>query len=221
MKKIVLATLVGAFAFVSTSAQEIPERKHDGYKPHAKTRMHGKKQMEGINLSEEQKAQFKSLNAEHRKQMEELKKEENITVKESRERMEKLRKEHREKTQAVLTTEQKEQIKKNGEARKVEREEMAVKQKERMKTRLGLSDEQSAKLEKQRKETGEQMKAIRENKSLTEEQKKEQMKSLHKKNQESMKTILTPEQIEKMKERKGDRKGERKAKPSMEKDKPI
>jgi Spy/CpxP family protein refolding chaperone len=217
MKKIVLATLVGAFAFVSASAQEIPERKHEGYCPHAKHRMHGKKQMPGVTLTEEQKAQFKSLNAEHRKQVEELKKQDNITVKESRERMEKLRKDHREKTQSLLTDEQKAQIKKNNEARKAAREEMAAKQKDRMKTRLGLSDEQSAKLEKQRKVTGEQMKAIRENKSLSDEQKREQMKDLHKKSREEMKSILTPEQIEKMKERKGDRKGERKAKPSLEK----
>jgi Spy/CpxP family protein refolding chaperone len=215
-----LAALVGAFA-LSASAQDIPGRKSDGYKPHAKTRMHGKKQMEGLNLTEDQKAQFKSLNAEHRKQMEELKKQDNITVKESKERMAKLRKDHREKTQALLTAEQKEQIKKNAEARKVKSQEMAAKQKERMKTRLGLSDDQSAKLEKQRKETGEQMKAIRENKSLTEEQKKEQMKSLHKKNQESMKSILTPEQLEKMKEGRGDRKGDRKKKPSMTKDQTI
>ena len=220
MKKIVLAALVGAFA-LSASAQDIPGRKSDGYKPHAKTRMNGKKQMEGLNLTEDQKAQFKSLNAEHRKQMEELKKQDNITVKESKERMAKLRKDHREKTQALLTAEQKEQIKKNAEARKVKSQEMAAKQKERMKTRLGLSDDQSAKLEKQRKETGEQMKAIRENKSLTEEQKKEQMKSLHKKNQESMKSILTPEQLEKMKEGRGDRKGDRKMKPSMTKDQTI
>lgn len=226
MKKIVLAALVGAFAVFTAGAQEIPERKDDGYKPRAKSRMHHKRQFAGVELSEEQKAQFKSLNTAHRKQMEELKKQDNITVKESKERMEKIRKEHREKTQALLTPAQKEQIKKNQESRKVDREQMMAKHKERMKTSLGLTDEQSAKLDQQRKQTGEQMKAIRENKSLSDEQKKEQMKGLHKKQQEAMKSILTEEQMQKLKERKhdrkgdrkGDRKDDRKGRPSMQKE---
>lgn len=49
-----------------------------------------------------------------------------------------------------------------------------------MKTELGLTDAQSAKIESNRKEMGEKMKTIRENKSLSDEQKKEQMKELMK-----------------------------------------
>jgi protein CpxP len=218
MKKIIMTILAGAFTAIAVSAQEIPERKDEGYKPHAKSRMHGKRSMANLNLTEDQKAQFKTLNMEHRKQMEELKKQDNITVKESRERIEKLRKEHKEKFQSILTTTQKEQMQKNREEQKASREKMARKGGDRMKAELGLTDEQSAQLQKQRKETGEQMKAIRENSSLSDEQKKEQMKALHKKQQDAMKSVLTEEQIKKLKERKGKREGDRKGKPSMKKE---
>ena len=43
------------------------------------------------------------------------------------------------------------------------------------------------------------MKAIRENKSLSDENKKEQMKGLMKGQKETMKSILTEEQLKKMK----------------------
>jgi hypothetical protein len=78
---------------------------------------------------------------------------------------------------------------------------------EKMKAHLGLTDDQSAKLEKSRKEMGDKMRAIRENKSLTEEQKREQMRELGKKQKEEMKSILTKEQLEKMK--KGRKQGPR------------
>ncbi|MGB3089962.1 MAG: hypothetical protein WBB20_08350, partial [Chitinophagaceae bacterium] len=69
-----------------------------------------------------------------------------------------------------------------------------------MKTELGLTDAQSAKIESNRKEMGEKMKTIRENKSLSDEQKKEQMKELMKKQKENMKSVLTEEQLKKLKD---------------------
>ena len=78
----------------------------------------------------------------------------------------------------MFTPEQKaklEKIKKDGQARQ---QEMMKQRAEKMKTHLGLTDEQSAKLDKSRKEMGDKMKAIRENKSLSEEQKRTQIKEL-------------------------------------------
>jgi hypothetical protein len=92
---------------------------------------------------------------------------------------------------------------------KEKREQMGKDRAAGMKTRLGLSDEQSAKLDANRKVNSEKLKAIRENKSLSDDQKREQMKELHKKQQEEMKSILTEEQMKKLREghqRHGDRK---------------
>ncbi len=44
------------------------------------------------------------------------------------------------------------------------------------------------------------MKALRENKTLSDEQRQTQMKELMKSHRDNMKTILTPEQLQKMKE---------------------
>lgn len=46
----------------------------------------------------------------------------------------------------------------------------------------------------------EKIKAIRENKSLSDERKKEEMKELMKKQKETMKSILTEEQMKKLQE---------------------
>ena len=74
-----------------------------------------------------------------------------------------------------------------------------------MKAELGLTADQSAKMDKNRAEMGQKMKAIREDKNLNDEQKREKTKELMKQQKENMKSILTKEQMDKMKERKGQR----------------
>lgn len=73
---------------------------------------------------------------------------------------------------------------------------------DKMKAKLGLSDDQAAKIKANRAAFHEKKKAIKENKSLSESQKKEQIKALAQQKKESMKSILTPEQQEKMKKAK-------------------
>lgn len=207
MKKIMLAATATLLAF-AVNAQQIPERKKDGFKPRdGHGNMHhrhpgGQDGMEfrKLNLTETQKEQFKSQQEGFRKQMEELKKNENITVKEQRTRMENLRKEQRSKMQSILTQDQKAQLEKMKTDRKALHEVDAKARAEKMKIRLGLSDEQSAKMEKNRREMSEKMKALRENKSISEEKKREDMKELMKKQKESMKSILTEEQQKKLQE---------------------
>jgi len=200
MKKIVLTLFVAAFGAVALNAQEIPERKND-FKPHEKHRGHHGKDMSALNLSEDQKAQFKKLNEDHRQKMEALKKMDNITVKESREKMEALRKDHQGKVQSILTAEQKAQLEKSKLENKMRSQERGKMHADRMKKDLNLTDEQSAKLESNRKATADKMKTIREDKSLTDEQKKEKSKELMKQQKESMKSILTEEQLQQLKER--------------------
>lgn len=204
MKKIIAAALVLAVAFTANS-QDIPERKHEGYRPHGgHGKMHQRRpvgmDLKQLNLTDAQKEQMKTQRESFRKQMEELKKNDNITVKEWRGRMENLRKEQKTGMDKILTTDQKAQLEKMKGEQKAKREEHMKKGAERMKEHLGLTAEQSAKLDKSRKETGEKMKAIRENKSLSDEQKKEQVKEVMKKQKENMKSVLTEEQLKKMKE---------------------
>ncbi|MEO7922986.1 MAG: hypothetical protein ABIR30_04860 [Chitinophagaceae bacterium] len=210
MKKVIFPLLALSLGF-AVNAQEIPERKAD--KPHMMERKkhHHGMDMKKLDLTEDQKTAFKSQNESFRKQMEELKKNDNITVKEWKSKAEILRKEHKTKMDGILTTDQKEKMAKMKAEGKAKDEGMDKDRAASMKTRLGLTDQQSAKMDANRKDVGAKMKAIRENSSLSDEQKRDQMKELHKKQQENMKSILTEEQIKKLKEGRHHRpEGERK-----------
>jgi Spy/CpxP family protein refolding chaperone len=104
--------------------------------------------------------------------------------------------------QSLLTPEQKTQLEKSKLERKAKMEERSKARMDKMKTDLGLSDEQSAKLKSNRTATQEKIKAIREDKSLNDDAKKEQAKELMKKQKENMRSILTEEQLKKLDEQK-------------------
>lgn len=80
------------------------------------------------------------------------------------------------------------------------REEMAKKRMEEMKKNLGLSDEQVTQIAAIRKEQAPAAKAIKDDASLTPEQKKEKMKELRKTGDDKVATVLTPEQKTKWEE---------------------
>lgn len=204
MKKIIFATLV-VLAATSVSAQDIPERKADRPVPHDGGGHKGMRKQHGIdmkalNLTDAQKEQMKTNREEFRKKMEELKKNENITVKEQRTRMEQLHKEQKDKMDKILTNEQKEQMKKMREDGQAKHKEMMDKRAAMMKERLNLTDKQAAELDKNRTEMAAKMRALREDKNLSDEQRKEKAKELMKQQKEAMKSILTEEQLKKLKE---------------------
>lgn len=68
----------------------------------------------------------------------------------------------------------------------------------RMAKELGLSAAQKTKLEAAMKKNGDKRRAIRENKSLSQDQKKTQMKALRTSSEAQMKAILTPAQRTKL-----------------------
>jgi Spy/CpxP family protein refolding chaperone len=223
MKRIILSVAVLSMA-IAVQAQEIPERKSEKPGMMDRKRHHQGMEMKQLNLTEDQRAKFKTQHENFRQQMEELKKNENITVKEWKSRMETLRNNHKASIGNILTSDQKAQVEKmkaEGKAKhdgmskergdkmreggKTRHDGMSKERNEKMKTHLGLTDEQSSKMEVNRKEMGEKMKAIRENTSMNAEQKQEQMKELHKKQKDNLKSILTDEQLKKLKETKSQR----------------
>ena len=194
--------MIAAFAAIQVSAQEIPDRKREEVKPVEKEKMFHKKELSSLNLTGEQKTKMKLMNQDLRKQAEELRKQDNLTVKESREKMEALRKDHQAKFQSLLRPEQKVQMEKNNEARRARGKEYGEKRQAKMKEELNLSDEQMTKITASRKATAEKMKAVHENTALSDEEKREQVKELIKQQKESTKSLLTEEQKQKMKEHK-------------------
>jgi Spy/CpxP family protein refolding chaperone len=193
MKKIALCLLIASMSVVTLQAQDLDARQH---------KMHGGHDFgmmaEKLNLSEDQKAKMKTINEDFRTQMTELKKNDNITVKEWKSKMQTLRKDQHTKMQGLLTDEQKAQLEKMKTERKAMRDVNAKARMEKMKIKLGLTDDQAAKMSRNHSEMAEKLKAIHDNNSLDEASKKEQMKELMKQQKEKMKSILTEEQIKKL-----------------------
>lgn len=202
MKKIALGMMAVALTF-SAMAQtngkgsdekdrEQKEFKHDRFK--------GGENFDKLNLTDAQKAQIKTINESFRQQMKDLHKQGNITVDEQKQKREALVKEHREKIAAILTPEQKQQAEtfrkdfKGGRDKREGRFEDMTKD-------LNLTPEQSAKMASINSTFKTNLQNLRQNTSLSQDQKREQMKSLMKQHRSDMETLLTNDQKEQMKSR--------------------
>lgn len=201
MKKIitsalVLALTIGAAQAQTTSTQD--KEKH-GRKEH---NMQGLKQ---LNLTSEQKAKLKTLHEQERKEMEALKDNKNA----SKEQRQELHKKYQEQMEAILTPDQRQQFEKmkaekmakgkTGDFKRGEGQKGDFKRGGDFQKELGLTQDQQDKMAKIREGYRGQFEALRANNSLSQEEKRAKMQELMKKQQEDMKTVLTKEQVEKMK----------------------
>ncbi len=217
MKKYLIA--LSAFTIIAVGANaQSPDNSAKASPDQQNTKMHPHGQgykmnshrgnfsmMKEINLTDTQKQQAKSLNEEYNAKVKNLEKDENITLKDYRAKKASLEQERKSKFQALLTPEQKDKIAQAKEARSEKMKMMSQKRMDKMKTDLNLTDEQVAKIHEQRNASMEKMKAIRDNSSLSEDQKREQLRDLHKSMHESMNSILTADQIKKRDEMRNNR----------------
>lgn len=166
--------------------------------------------MMNLKLTDAQKQQVKALNDDYREKLSNLEKNDNITLKNYRDEKANLIKERKAKYQDILTPEQKSEIAQAKKQRREKMKMMAQKRMEKMKTDLNLTDDQVAKIQEQQKSSMEKAKAIRENTSLSEEQKSEQLMNLRKAGHDNMNKILTADQLKKMEEMRNNRMNEMK-----------
>ncbi|MES2330801.1 MAG: hypothetical protein V4539_14455 [Bacteroidota bacterium] len=199
MKKLFIAATALLLVAGSLQAQTKEDRKATHHK-----NLGAKKQFANINLSDEQKTKAKELNEGYQKQFAELRKNTSMTVGDYRAKTAALKKEQHEKFQALLTSEQKTQMASQRKNAQQKMKDGQAKRFDKMKTQLGLSDEQSKKLKESQAGFQDKIKSIRENKELSDDQKREQVRTISKKHHELLKSVLTPEQLQKMK---GGRKG--------------
>jgi Spy/CpxP family protein refolding chaperone len=155
--------------------------------------------MKELNLSAEQKAKLKTIHEAEKKEMQTLKSGGNTEADKA------ARKDIHEKYKAqlelVLTDEQKAKLK---EERKGSKGEKFSKSDRQPKGRdfaeeLNLSTDQKTKVSTLNSEFKAKVNAVRNNSSLSNDDKKMQTKSLAEAHRNDLKTILTPEQAEKMK----------------------
>jgi Spy/CpxP family protein refolding chaperone len=203
MKKVLIPLIAFLALTVNAHAQDKMGKKANQHHKHEKGMM-----AKELNFTDAQKAQAKAINEDSHKKLQELNKNESITVKEQRDRKAAILKERKTKMDGLLTAEQKTKMTQLKAERKVKKEEGYAKRLDKIKTNLSLTDEQVAKLKNQRAATLAKAEKIKNNESLSREQKKEQMMTLKTEAKAHYDKIFTADQLKKKEEMKkahGDR----------------
>src|SRR5215213_566025 len=198
MKKLITGALVLALAMGAAQAQTSTPEKENTHK-----REHKMNKLDGLNLTEDQKAKLKSLHEEQKKEMQANK----SATKEQR--ME-LHKKYQAQMESILTPEQKQQLDNLKEERKASGKKAGFKRGDDFSKKgnfkrgadfqkeLGLTQDQEDRMAKIRTDFRSQFEALRSDKSLTEEQRKSKFRDLMKAQQDQTKSVLSKEQVEKM-----------------------
>lgn len=165
---------------------------------------HGRGQaqaFERLNLSQDQKAKLQSLRQTERSQIDEIRNNSSLTDEQKKQQIGDLRKNDHQQLLAVLTPDQQAQLKQmrqNGGKRG------AFHAGRRFQS-LNLTDQQKSQLKPIFDSTRQQMQALRSDTSLTAEQKHEKMQQIRQNQMTQMKSILTPEQLQELRQGRGRR----------------
>jgi Spy/CpxP family protein refolding chaperone len=209
MKKIILFSLAFCLVAITTMAQKHSDSTHH-FRGYNKMKFHGQHHMDlskTLNFSDQQKQQLKSINQDFHHKMADLNKKEDITVKSMRDQKAALIKEQRMAFQNLLTLEQKNKLEDMKKESAIKKQEMASRRLDKMKTKLNLTEDQTAKIKALNDQFRENMKKFKENQTTDRSAKKEELMSAFKQHKEDFEKILTPEQLSKMQEWKKDKTG--------------
>jgi Spy/CpxP family protein refolding chaperone len=157
--------------------------------------------MKQLNLTSDQQTQLKSIRGNERQEMKALKAK-SLTTDQLKSQRKELHKKYHDQIQSVFTPSQKDQMKKLQAERKEKGGKKNgkdfAKRRNHFQKELNLTDSQKDQLTKMRTDMKSQMQSIRNDQSLTQDQKKEKVHSLMKERQEKFKSVLTKDQIEKL-----------------------
>jgi len=220
MKKIALGLFALTMTFASM-AQTITDQQGSAKQEHRKGgRQEGAGYLEKLNLTDAQKLQSKTINDNYRQQMQDLKNQGSLTIDQQKEKRQTLAKEHRERLQAILTPEQRKQAEvlqkdlkgqrgdfaggRRGDDKDGKRGDRSDRFADLTKD-LNLSADQSSKIASLNANFKSNLQSLQQNSSLTEQDKKEQMKSLMQKHKSEVESLLTADQKKELKSRQKNR----------------
>ena len=171
--------------------------------------------MKELNLTDAQKTQMKANHEEMNGKMDKIRQDASLSEDQKKSQMEALRGEQRQKMESILTPEQKtkfEEIRKNNPGRqdtsgRKEGKEGREGREGKMKEKLGLSDDQATQMKSLHQSAKSQIEAIKNNGTLSESAKKDQIKAIKENTKAKRQTILTPDQEKKIEEMKKHGKG--------------
>ena len=214
MKKI-LSTALAIVLFVGASQAQTTDNNDHQHKGHRQ-----EMGMNNLNLTADQKAKLQAIREAQKSEMETLKKNGTVTA----EQRKALHEKYRSQFQSVLTPAQQEQMQKQREEWKDKAQDGKSFGKDGkafgyrgdmggqaafLKKELNLTANQEAKLKGIFEEFRTKAQSLRSNSSLSQEQRKEQMKSLMQQYMSQGKSVLTPEQAKKFDEMKSKRQNRR------------
>jgi Spy/CpxP family protein refolding chaperone len=211
MKKVLLALTAVVITFSAIAQSENKEKRSKEWKQERAGRGEGRNnKLEELNLSEDQKSQMKTLNETFRNQMQEVSKNESLSADAKKEKREAILQERKEKIESILSKEQKEKWQTLKKDRKQDGDEVGGKDFDKGRGRKGgfgrggdmkdftkdlnLSADQSSKIATLNESFKTRVKELRSNTSLSEEQKKESMRTLTQKHRSDIESILTTDQ---------------------------
>lgn len=230
MKKIFLIAAVTGIMTFSAEAQVMPERKNDGVRTERRGDVY-----KDLNLTADQQQKLNVLNKDGRSQMEAIRNDNSLTQEQRKAKFDALRQSQKAKRDAILTADQRakmdakaQEMRKNrrggdwkadGKKDGVKKGNMQGKDRNGLSKRgdhrrggnpgadLNLSEQQKNQMKSLSEDGRSKMQAIRDNASLTDEQKKAQMMELRKTQNEKRMAILTPEQKKKWDENRKEMRG--------------
>ncbi len=153
-----------------------------------------------LHYTPEQRKQIHDINTDYHKKAADLFKNDNLTLRQYKAGLIALQKEKKAKLKGLLTPEQKARLAKGKQRAAENAQVMAAARMERLKIRLGLSDQQVATLRSKEEALRTQLRSVHENDDLLPQQKMEQFKELGSKRKEIIKSVLTPDQLTKFNE---------------------
>jgi len=142
----------------------------------------------------QQRQQVMAINKDYQQKSEDLFKQDNITLKHYKAGLIALQKDKKAKIQALLTPLQKDEVTLERKKREDEGQLRADQRLERFRQTLKLTDDQVAKIKAGQEALRSQVKAIHENDNLLPQEKRDQMKALMAKRNDTYKSVLTPDQ---------------------------
>lgn len=149
---------------------------------------------ERVHYTPEQRQQLMAINKDFKQRSAALFAQDNITLKQYKAGLIALQKDKKAKLAALLTPQQKNEMAERRKRMTENAQVMEVARLERLRLHLNLTDDQVAKLKAGQENLRSQVKAIHENDNLLPQEKREQMKAIFAKRNDTYKSVLTPEQ---------------------------
>jgi hypothetical protein len=149
---------------------------------------------EFVHYTPEQRKQVMAINKDFKQKSEDLFKQDNITLKQYKAGLIALQKDKKAKLQALLTPQQNNELAARRKRMSENAQVMEVAHLERLKLHLNLTDDQVAKIKAGQEALRSQFKTLHENDNLLPQEKRDQMKALMAKRNDTYKSVLTPDQ---------------------------